>query len=117
VCELHAGRAVYRPGLVLVSLKPDDNAADALYRIDGGALTAVRSHDMEIVQLGAPLYDDVLPPSGTTVVRLPARVLMTATTLAIQTQLYRKPASFKLSGLEAALSETAKLGCAPGNFS
>jgi len=114
MCRLSKHNVEYQRGALVFRLSRRASALTAVYRIDGGAPRASSANALELARMGFAVYqDDLANPSGG-VVRIPARQLQGAKSVAIE--VWREPVAFDITGLGAALDAAGKAGCGQDAF-
>lgn len=110
-CMVDSRRVRFQGGVVTFTFGPRVDTANALYRIDGGAVHNVGEVGPQVAGLGTSLFSrNTFNPSDGRV-RLPWSQLATAHRVDIRPNDRRYHQSFDLAGLNAALAEARSRGC------
>ena len=113
-CRLSQRHVEYQRGALVFHVSRQASTLTSVYRIDGGAPRAASADGLELARMGFAVYqDDLANPSGG-VVRIPARRLQGAKSVAIE--VWREPVAFDITDLGAALDAAGRAGCSQDAF-
>jgi hypothetical protein len=115
-CSLRRGKVEYGRSTLTFHLPAQINTFSAVYRIDGGPPLKAADDMVQMARLGFALHDDDMDNPSGGLVRIPEQRLLKANTVRIEAPPGRRPAPFKVLGLNHALDAARAAGCKPDDF-
>jgi hypothetical protein len=102
---------VYRHGVLTFSFAPSVDTANALYRVDQGAVQPAGLVATEAAGLGAAFKSQNMKNPSNGRVHIPTAYLQTAQTVTIRPNSQRRAKTFRLTGFGSVLSAARTKGC------